>query len=99
MTTHPTWCTRQHAGPAEHRSAPRLVLLPHAEQITAVLAADLTAPDDPVAEIVHSDQATPATHPLDPTTISWLIVPCTHLAQLAGALSDLATLATPGGTR
>jgi hypothetical protein len=75
-----------------------VVLLPLGEQVTAVLAEDVAVPGG-VVEIVHSDQSTPATHPLDDNTVTWLIVPASHAAQLAGALSELATLATPGGTR
>jgi hypothetical protein len=96
---HPPWCTGRHQAHAEHRSAPLLVLLPFREQVTAVLAEDVAVAGALVVEIVLSDQDAPATHPLDTNTVAWLIVPASHVAQLAGALSELATLATTGGTR
>jgi hypothetical protein len=95
----PAWCAGEHPAGREHVSVPLVVLLPYAEQVSAVLVAGPGDLEHVTVELVHSAVNWPATRALDTNTITWLHIPATHLAQLAGALSELATLALPGGTR
>jgi hypothetical protein len=99
LPPHPVWCGQAHPAEGDHVSVPLVVLLPYAEQVSAVLVAGPGDLEHVTVELVHSAVNWPATRALDTNTITWLHIPATHLAQLAGALSELATLALPGGTR
>lgn len=96
--THPNWCAHRHGSAMEHRSHPLVVALPAGESFGAQLVGDDSHPGEPWAELVQFDAGQPVPSPLDPHTIGWLVVPATHLTQMAAALTELATLAT-GGTR
>jgi hypothetical protein len=100
LPPHPAWCTQAHPTDGDHVSLPLVISLPYDEQLSAVLVAEHDDLEHVTAELVHSATDWPATRSLDTNAVTWLNLPATHLAQLAGALSELATLATPtGGTR
>jgi hypothetical protein len=98
LPPHPAWCSQAHPTDGDHVSLPLVVALPYDEQLSAVLVAEQDDLEHVSAELVHSAAGWPATRSLDTNAVTWLNLPATHLGQLAGALSELATLAT-GGTR
>lgn len=95
--THPTWCARTHEPDAPHRSDRLTVEVPHEEGISACLVADLEYPAEPWAEVVTYYRSAPILDPSDPAVLGAIILPATHLAELAVTLLELAAR-IPGGT-